>query len=76
MSTRDYTPPIAGGPFTPHQTCEIHKQLIEASLAIGGIAELAQWASMALAEHIAAKHGSINKMTVGELSQMGGGASL
>lgn len=71
MSNDDYTrPAIAGGPFKSSQVCEIHKELIEASIVIGSIAELAQWATMALAEYIATRHQSISSMTVGELVQI------
>lgn len=74
MSNNNHTPPIAGEPFNQSRTCEIHKQLIDAALTIGGIAELAQWASMALAERIAAKHQTVSGMTVGDLIQLAGGA--
>ena len=68
MSKDHSTPSIAGGPFNPF--CEIHKDLIEASIAIGGIADLAQWATMELAERINKTGKDVFNLTVAELMSL------
>lgn len=68
MSNTHFTPPIHGGPFNP--VCEIHKELIDAALTIGGIAEMAQWATLDLAERIKKTGKDVFNLTVAELMNL------
>ncbi len=73
MSDTNNNPPISGGPFSHEQVCRTHKALIDASLEIGAIAESAHWASMALAERLAAQNLTVSELTVAELIAYSGG---